>query len=317
MPAENSDNQSSSDYSNEQLRIISEHPCYDPKAQHKFGRMHLAVAPKCNIQCKYCIRDYDCVNECRPGVTSEVLTPQQALEKTKRVLKDFPNIKVIAIAGPGDPLANDETFETFKLIKEEIPDVIICMSTNGLALPDRIDDMLDAGVQTLTVTVNAVDPEIQKQICDHVIYNGKVYKGKEAAELLINNQLEGIKAAIDAGIVIKVNTVLVPDVNDGHVVEIAKRMNEMGVFIMNIMPLIPQAEFADWRVPTDEERKAAQAACEPFVSQMRHCRQCRSDAYGLLGQDLSQMSEERRNMVKLQTLRNTKSKSDEDTDDEN
>jgi nitrogen fixation protein NifB len=32
---------------------------------------------------------------------------------------------------------------------------------------------------------------------------------------------------------------------------------------------------------------------------MRHCRQCRSDAYGLIGQDMSQMSEERRNVIKV------------------
>ena len=28
-------------------RKIQEHPCYDPKAAHRFGRMHLPVAPKC------------------------------------------------------------------------------------------------------------------------------------------------------------------------------------------------------------------------------------------------------------------------------
>ena len=50
-------------YDPEQLRRISEHPCFSEKACHSFGRMHLAVAPKCNIQCKYCIRDFDCVNE--------------------------------------------------------------------------------------------------------------------------------------------------------------------------------------------------------------------------------------------------------------
>jgi nitrogen fixation protein NifB len=33
---------------------------------------------------------------------------------------------------------------------------------------------------------------------------------------------------------------------------------------------------------------------------MRHCRQCRSDAFGLIGKDLSQMSEERRNLIKLE-----------------
>ena len=282
-------------------RKIAEHPCYDKKAQHKYGRIHLAVAPKCNIQCNFCVREFDCVNESRPGVTSKVLSPEEALEKTKLVLKEYPFIKVVAVAGPGDPLANDETFKAFELIRKEFPDITLCMSTNGLMLPEKIQDMLRVGVSTLTVTVNAIDPEIQAQIVDHIVYHGKVYRGVEAAEIQIKNQMEGIKAAVEAGIVLKVNTVLGPGINDKHVVEIAKKLNELGVYIMNIMPLICQGAFADKKPPTAEERKAAQASCEPYVMQMRHCRQCRADAYGLLAQDMSQMSEERREIIKIQT----------------
>ncbi|MDD4749119.1 MAG: nitrogenase cofactor biosynthesis protein NifB [Methanosarcinaceae archaeon] len=282
-------------------RKISEHPCYDKRAQHKYGRIHLAVAPKCNIQCNFCVREFDCVNESRPGVTSKVLTPQEALEKTEQVLQEYPFIKVVAIAGPGDPLANDETFETFELIRKKFPEITLCMSTNGLRLPEKLPEMLKVGVSTLTVTVNAIDPEIQAQIVDHIVYHGKVYKGVEAAKIQIRNQLEGIKAAAEAGIVIKINTVLIPGINDKHLLDIAKKINELGVYIMNIMPLITQGAFANRRAPTAEERKAAQAACEPYVMQMRHCRQCRSDAYGLLSQDLSQMSEKRRKLIKLQT----------------
>lgn len=287
---------------NEELRRkIAEHPCYDKNAQHKFGRIHLAVAPKCNIQCNFCVREFDCVNESRPGVTSKVLTPEEALEKTRQVLADYPFIKVVAIAGPGDPLANDETFKTFELIRNEFPDITLCMSTNGLMLPEKLPEMLRVGVSTLTVTVNAIDPEIQARIVDHIIYHGKVYKGTEAAEIHIKNQLEGIKAAVDAGIVLKVNTVLVPGINDKHIVEIARKLNELGVYIMNIMPLISQGAFAGIAPPTPEERKAAQEACEPYVLQMRHCRQCRADAYGLLSQDMSQMSEKRRELIKINT----------------
>nr|WP_156146100.1 nitrogenase cofactor biosynthesis protein NifB [Methanococcoides methylutens] len=285
------------------MRKISEHPCYNKDAQHKYGRIHLAVAPKCNIQCNYCDRKFDCVNESRPGVTSEVLTPQEALEKTRQVLKDYPFIKVVAVAGPGDPLANDETFEALELIKNEFPEVTLCLSTNGLALPDRIDDLLRVGVSTLTVTLNAIDPEIQAQIVDHIAYKGKSYKGVEAAEILIKNQLEGIRLAVEAGMVVKINTVLIPTINRDHIVEVAKKVRELGVFIMNIMPLICQAKFADMEPPTNEERKEIQAICEPYVQQMRHCRQCRSDAYGLLGKDLSQMSEERRNVIKMESIK--------------
>lgn len=288
-------------FEEELLRKIAEHPCYDRKAQHKYGRIHLAVAPSCNIQCNFCVREFDCVNESRPGVTSKVLTPQEALEKTRQVLTEYPFIKVVAIAGPGDPLDNDETFETFELIRNEFPEITLCMSTNGLMLPEKLQDMLRVGVSTLTVTVNAIDPEIQAKIVDHVVYHDKIYKGVEAAKIQIKNQLDGIKAAVDAGIVIKVNTVLIPGINDKHVVEIARKLNELGVYIMNIMPLINQGAFANIEPPTAEERKAAQEACEPYVMQMRHCRQCRADAYGLLSQDMSQMSEERRKLIKMQT----------------
>ncbi|WP_135607216.1 nitrogenase cofactor biosynthesis protein NifB [Methanococcoides methylutens] len=285
------------------MRKISEHPCYNKEAQHKYGRIHLAVAPKCNIQCNYCDRKFDCVNESRPGVTSEVLTPQEALEKTRNVLKDYPFIKVVAVAGPGDPLANDETFETLELIKKEFPDVTLCLSTNGLALPDKIDDLLRVGVSTLTVTLNAIDPEIQAKIVDHIAYKGKSYTGVEAAEILIHNQLEGIKMAVEAGLVVKINTVLIAEINKDHILEVAKKVRELGVFIMNIMPLICQAKFADMEAPSEKQRKDVQAICEPYVQQMRHCRQCRSDAYGLLGKDLSQMSEERRNVIKMESIK--------------
>ncbi len=273
--------------SDDMKRKISEHPCYSPEAQHKFGRLHLAVAPSCNIQCNYCDRKFDCINESRPGVTSEVVSPEKALDRTSQILKQNPFIRVVGIAGPGDPLDNDETFETFRLIREKFPDVTLCVSTNGLLLADRFDELAESDVETLTVTLNAVDSEIQKNIISMVYYNGKRYEGKEAAEILIRNQLKGIQKAVDAGMTVKINTVLIPGINDKHIIDVAKKMNEMGVYIMNIMPLINQAAFKDIIPPTEQERKAVQDACAPYVKQMRHCRQCRSDAYGLLGNDLS------------------------------
>lgn len=275
-------------------RRIKEHPCYSKDAQHKFGRLHLAVAPKCNILCNYCDRKFDCVNESRPGVTSRVLDPGEAVEKVGEILKEHPFIQVVGIAGPGDPLANEETFETFRRIHEMYPDLTLCVSTNGLLLSDRFDELKEAGVNTITVTMNSFEPDIQKQITDVVIYKGKHYKGREAGELLIQKQIEGIQKAVDAGLAVKINTVMIPGVNDSHISALAQKLREMGVFIMNIMPLIPQAKMSHITPPTDKERAALQQKCAPYVQQMKHCRQCRSDAYGLIGQDLSQMSCKRR-----------------------
>jgi nitrogen fixation protein NifB len=59
--------------------------------------------------------------------------------------------------------------------------------------------------------------------------------------------------------------------------------------------------------PSPAYRQEVQNACEPYVQQMRHCRQCRSDAFGLLGKDLSQMSEERRNIIKMEMKKGERS----------
>lgn len=273
-------------YDPEQLRKIREHPCYSEKACHTFGRCHLPVAPDCNIQCNYCVRDFDCVNESRPGVTSKVLLPEEAIELVRTVFKKFSYVKVIGIAGPGEPLANDETFETLRLLKQEFPTPIKCLSTNGLLLPEKVDLLDKYDVGNLTVTLNAIDPAIGEKIYSWVEWEGEKLHGREAAEMLLKNQIEGIRMAIERKILIKLNTVYIPTVNDHHIPEIARWAGEMGVYTFNVIPLIPQYKFAGITPPTPENKREMQDRCAQFVRQMRHCQRCRADAIGLLGQDV-------------------------------
>ncbi|MEM0359521.1 MAG: nitrogenase cofactor biosynthesis protein NifB [Candidatus Hadarchaeales archaeon] len=269
-----------------QLRRIKEHPCFSKEALHLFGRIHLPVAPRCNIQCNYCVREFDCVNESRPGVASKVLTPRQALQRLEEVVKRHPWIKVVAIAGPGEPLFNEETFKTFRLVKRRFPRLHRCLSTNGLLLPDRMGDLMEVGIGTLTVTINALDPKIGAEIYAWVLYEGKKYTGEEGARLLIRNQLKGVEEAVKNGIVVKVNTVIIPTVNDQHVMEVAKRIGRMGVYKQNLIPLIPQFKFSHLSPPSPQEKARLQKLCSRYVDQMIHCRQCRADAVGKLGKDL-------------------------------
>jgi len=271
-----------------QLRQIQEHPCFSVDACHAFGRMHLAVAPKCNIQCNYCVREFDCVNESRPGVTSQVLSPEEAIQRVREVIVDFPYVKVIGIAGPGEPLYNDETFETLRLVADEFPYMIKCMSSNGLLLPEKVDLLHELGVSNMTVTLNAVDPDIGKEIYSFVNYHGKKYTGREAAEILLENQLKGLARCVELGMITKVNTVLIPTINDHHIIDVAKKIKEIGIYLQNIMALIPQYKFADIVPPTMAEKRAMQDKCGKITKQMTHCRQCRADAIGRLGKDVQE-----------------------------
>ena len=265
--------------------ILESHPCFSRAAHHKFGRVHMPVAPACNIQCRYCVRKFDCANESRPGVSSRILSPYEAMDRIEALTGRDQRISVIGIAGPGDPLANEATFELLKMANREYPELILCLSTNGLLLPDRIGDLADSGVKTLTVTINAVSPSTAEAIYSWVLYGGKVYQGIEAAMLLVENQWKGIQMAVEAGLYVKVNTILIPGVNEVEIPLVAKRAGSLGATTMNIMSLIPQADFVDVRKPSAHEIAAMRHECSPYLNMMSHCRQCRADAAGLLGEN--------------------------------
>ena len=261
--------------------ITKVHPCFNEKLHDKVGRAHVPIAPKCNIGCNFCTRSIN-ADENRPGVAGCVLDADGAIEHVKEVTADSP-ISVVGVAGPGDSLANEATFEFFEKLHKENPDLIKCMSTNGLLLPKYAEKLAELGVNTVTVTVNAVDPEIGKDIYAFVQYEGKIYKGKEGAEILLKNQLEGIKKVTDLGVIVKVNSVLIPGLNDEHIVEIAKKVKECGASLMNVLPLIPLNKMADYERPDCSMMEKVRDEVEEILPVFRACTQCRADAYGIPG----------------------------------
>lgn len=271
-------------------KALATHPCYNEAAHRQFARMHVPVAPRCNIQCNFCNRKFDCCNESRPGVTSEVLTPEQAVAKIRHVKEKVPNLRVIGIAGPGDPLANEETFRTLELVGSEFPGLTLCVSTNGLSLPDCAERLYSLGVRFLTVTMNALDAEVGAKVYDSVVFQGRKYSGTEGAGILLERQKEGIRRCSELGMAVKVNIVMIPTINDSQIPDLVKEVKGLGAFMVNILPLIPVegTRFAGLRAPTPKERRDLMDLCEIDAKMMRHCRQCRADAIGLLGEDRSQ-----------------------------
>jgi len=265
------------------------HPCFGEHACNN-ARVHLPVAPECNIQCNYCLRSFDCMNESRPGVSSKILSPLEAFKRYVTLKQTLPNLTVVGIAGPGDALANfEETRETLRLIQEYDTDVTFCIATNGLMLPQYAGELKELGVSHVTVTVNAVTPDIGAKIYKHIHFMGETYTGIEGASILIANQLAGIKMLADSGIVCKVNCVTLKGINDNHIYDVTKKTAELGAFMTNIMPHIPvkSSAFEGLDRMTNKEIEALRTQCGVNIKQMSHCRQCRSDAAGTLTEDIS------------------------------
>jgi nitrogen fixation protein NifB len=253
------------------------------------GRVHLPVSPVCNIQCRFCKRSFNKF-ENRPGVSAKLLEPKDAVELVRKALERCPEITVAGIAGPGDTLATCHAIDTFTLIHKEYPNLINCLSTNGLLLERYTGELAQVGVKTLTVTVNAVDPVILDRICAGIILDGKPHSGLEGADIFIEAQKRGIKKAAALGLVIKINIVLIPGVNDEHIAAIAETAADLGASIVNIIPLIPQHEFAGREAPDCTALGKAREEAERFLPVFRHCRHCRADAIGIPGRgDISSL----------------------------
>ncbi|MEW6138244.1 MAG: radical SAM protein [Thermodesulfobacteriota bacterium] len=270
---------------------VSRHPCFNVHAKGTCGRVHLPVARDCNIRCNYCNRKYDCVNESRPGITSAVLEPAQAVRYLEEVLSRSKAITVAGIAGPGDAFANPErTLSTLAQVRERFPGILLCLATNGLNVEPYVEELARLKVSHVTVTVNAVDPEIGAKIYSWVRDGRIVNRGLKAAELLLERQERAIVALKRAGVIVKVNTIVIQGINDHHVLDVARRMRALGADIQNCMAMYPNegTPFQDIPELSPDRMSAIQARAEKELSQMKHCTRCRADAVGLLDQDRSE-----------------------------
>ncbi len=267
---------------------LANHPCFNAEMRGVFGRVHLPVAPRCNIQCNYCDRKYDCVNESRPGVTSAVLKPHQAMTYLDYVLEEVKNISVVGIAGPGDPFANpDETMETLRLVRNKYPEMILCLATNGLGIGPYIDELAEINVSHVTITLNAVDPAIGSKLYSFVRHGKKVLSPKAGFEVLLEKQLEAIIRLKERNVTTKVNTIIVPGINEEHIEAVAEKMADLKVDILNCIPFFPNkgAKFADIPEPSKESVIKIRKKAARHIPQMYHCKRCRADAVGILGQE--------------------------------
>ncbi|MBE6010539.1 MAG: radical SAM protein [Lachnospiraceae bacterium] len=259
------------------------HPCLGERPGNN-GRIHLPVSPICNLSCRYCKRSLTDTAQ-RPGTSRRILSVEDTVKVIRKARLLCPELTTVGIAGPGEALASPHAIEAFRLVDEHFPDMIKCLSTNGLMLNEKAEELLRVHMDSVTVTVNAVEPSIQTQINKRIFFHNEWMDGEEAAGILIENQLAGIKKLSEAGVTVKINTVLIPGINDKHIETIAKTVAENGAKIYNIIPLIPQADMAKIPAPGCDEIDRARLEAGQYLDIFSHCRHCRADAVGKLGEE--------------------------------
>ena len=220
-----------------------------------FEELVLPVAPACNMMCNFCSKDSDCMaNANNPGVLSKVMTPRQAVGWAVSCANKNKRIKVIRISGPGEPLFNRQTFEVLKRLNTELPGHIYAISTNGLLLKDKIDDLIRLNVKTVDVSINSLYAETSGRLYSRIIKDDRIITDRNRiSEELLNNQIEGVKACLKNGIEVMVNTVCLLSINGTDVINIGSLCRELGVESMRLISSSPDGKLKGVRIPDMSE----------------------------------------------------------------
>jgi nitrogen fixation protein NifB len=108
----------------------------------------------------------------------------------------------------------------------------------------------------------------------------------EAGKVLAQRQEESVRRLAELGVTIKINTILLPGVNDAEVGKVAEKAKLWGAKIMNCIPLLPIAgtPFADLKIVESGFVQRLRSEAASHLPQMEHCMRCRADAVGKLGE---------------------------------
>ncbi|EHY87304.1 GTP 3',8-cyclase MoaA [Saccharomonospora azurea] len=171
--------------------------------------LRVSVTDRCNFRCRYCMpRELF-------GAEHVFLDREEllSLEEITRLLTLFRELGVrkIRLTG-GEPLLR----RGLPSLVAMLPDFDdLAMTTNGVLLPRLAGPLADAGLRRVTVSLDALDDEVFRRIAD--------------TPLSVSSVLDGIRAAREAGLGVKVNTVLQRGINDHQLEDLAGWAREAGV----------------------------------------------------------------------------------------
>ena len=185
--------------------------------------MRVSVTDLCNLRCRYCMPAEGVIKKSHDDIMSEeeIIT---VIESASEL-----GIRKIRFTG-GEPLVKKNIISICRRT-HEIPGINeICITTNGILLPQFAQSLKDSGVERVNISLDTLRPEKYSYIT----------RGGNIADVL-----RGIESAIQTGFRVKINTVLIMGFNDDEISDMAgmTRDNDIDIRFIELMPMVEN--FAD------------------------------------------------------------------------
>jgi len=178
------------------------------------------------MRCFTCTRRADRAADSFGQGTS--LPPDDAVARATAAVERGDDVSGVLLWGPGEPLVNASTYVVLRKLQWFYADLPVTVCTNGILLPDRLEELVRAGVSRLVLSINAVTPEAAERIYESVNYRARQYSGKAAADLVLQQQWNGLENAVEAGLSVTVYTAVMDGINAQEVNDISTRAKKIG-----------------------------------------------------------------------------------------
>lgn len=196
--------------------------------------MALYLTSRCNHRCYFCRKEH-CPEGAAPDITPELLV---------RALNQFPTVASVCMAGFGEPLLASNLPEIFRILRER--SIFISMVTNGSLLKTFVDDLVQWGVGSICVSLNAGNATDHAKIV-----------GADTWESVVC----GIGAAVKRKIPTEISMVVTRQ-NIGDVANFLKLARHLNVATVHLHNLLPHAgaesdEFLQQVISTESDEALA------------------------------------------------------------
>jgi len=184
--------------------------------QDSLGRslrdLRISVTDRCNLRCPYCM-PAEVFGSAYTFMTRAEILSFEEIERLARIAVRLGTRK-IRLTG-GEPLLRRDLPELVRRLAA-VPGIHdVALTTNGLGLSEMADALARAGLRRVTVSLDSLDEAVFRRLA-----------GRVQSPVAV---LAGIDAAERAGLApIKINCVVVRGINDGGIVEIARRFKGTG-----------------------------------------------------------------------------------------
>ena len=187
----------------------------------RFGReidyLRVSVTDNCNLRCVYCMDEKD----------NKFLKKDEKLtdDEIYRVVKESAKlgIKKVRITG-GEPLVRPGVVDLIGRINSIEGIEEIYLTTNGILLADRLDELVKNGLKGVNISLDSLKEDR---------FNKLTRLGH------VDNVLAAIDKAISLGIKVKLNTVIVNDINKDEIMDFVNltKEKEIDVRFIELMPI--------------------------------------------------------------------------------